>query len=36
MENEIEMLDLSPTPKKVSILDTYGENLSTSIIILIN
>ena len=29
MENEIEMLDLSPTPKKVSILDTYGENLST-------
>jgi ATP-dependent Clp protease ATP-binding subunit ClpA len=28
MENEIEMLDLSPTPKKVSILDTYGENLS--------
>ena len=29
MENDIEMLDFGSSPKKVSILDTYGENLST-------
>lgn len=28
MENDIEMLDFGSSPKKVSILDTYGENLS--------
>jgi len=28
MENDIEMLDFGSSPKKVSILETYGENLS--------